>query len=143
MLHALALWFWHAPALFDAALKNAGVHAFQQICFLLTSLVFWWSVFSAATPKKQGLALVSLFTTMAHTGALGALLALSGKVWYPRYGVTAPVFGMTVLQDQQLGGLVMWVPAGLVYLCGLALAGIWMNRSPARRTRAAKTVGML
>ncbi len=132
VLHALALWLWHAPALFDAALDNAGVHALQHTCFLLTSLVFWWSIFSAATRKEQGLAMLSLFTTMVHTGALGALLALSATAWYPRYAATAPVFGMTALQDQQLGGLVMWVPAGLIYIvCGLALAASWMNRAGA------------
>jgi putative membrane protein len=137
MLHALALWLWHAPALFDAALANEGVHALQHTCFLLTSLVFWWSVFSAATRKEQGLAMLSLFTTMVHTGALGALLALSSNAWYPRYAATAPAFGMSALQDQQLGGLVMWVPAGLIYIaCGLALAASWMNRAPLTSARS-------
>ncbi len=130
VLHALALWLWHAPALFEAALANEGVHTFQHACFLLTSLIFWWSIFSAATGRQRGLALVSLFTTMVHTGALGALLALSATAWYPIYASTAPAFGLTALQDQQLGGLVMWVPAGLIYIvCGLVLAADWMGRA--------------
>lgn len=136
VLHALALWLWHVPAFFEAALANEAVHAFQHTAFLLTALLFWWSVLGAATRNEQGIALLSLFTTMVHTGALGALLTLASSVWYPSYAATAPAFGLTALEDQQLGGLVMWVPAGLVYvICGLALAARWIS-GPKRRTSA-------
>lgn len=128
VLHALALWLWHLPALFEAALANEFVHAIQHICFLGTALVFWWSVLGAVTRRHRGIALLSLFTTMVHTGALGALLTLSTVVWYPTYRASAPAWGLTALQDQQLGGIVMWVPAGFVYLaCALFLAGRWLS----------------
>ena len=127
-LHALALWLWHVPALFEAALHDEAVHAWQHIAFLLTALVFWWSVLGATTRKEEGVALLSLFTTMVHTGALGALLTLSPHAWYPSYAATAPAFGLDAVEDQQLGGLVMWVPAGLVYVvAGLVLARRWLD----------------
>jgi putative membrane protein len=127
-LHAAALWLWHVPALFDAALRSDAVHALQHSCFLLTALLFWWSVFGGVTRKEQGIALLSLFTTMAHTGALGALLALSRTPWYAPYAAAAPAYGLDALQDQQLGGLIMWVPAGFVYIgCGLVLAARWLS----------------
>ncbi|MGI9027093.1 MAG: cytochrome c oxidase assembly protein [Burkholderiaceae bacterium] len=45
--------------------------------------------------------------------------------WYPSYAATAPAFGLSALEDQQLGGLVMWVPASLVYIiCGLILGAL-------------------
>jgi hypothetical protein len=91
--------------------------------FLFTALLFWWSVLGTTSADDRGIALLSLFTTMVHTGALGALLTLSPVAWYGSYAATAPALGFGVLEDQQLGGLVMWIPAGLVYLaCGLALA---------------------
>ena len=66
---------------------------------------------------------------MVHTGALGALLTLSPIAWYPAYATTAAAYGLSALEDQQLGGLLMWVPAGSVYVvCGLALAGRWIGR---------------
>ncbi len=134
VLHALALWLWHVPALFDAALEDEAMHALQHICFLGTALVFWWSVLVGASRRDRGIALLSVFTTMVHTGALGALLTLSTVVWYPSYVDTAPAWGLTPLQDQQLGGIIMWVPAGLVYIvCGLALSYRWLFGGAATR----------
>jgi len=128
LLHAVALWAWHVPSLFDAALRSEGVHALQHIAFLGTALVFWWTILGAGTRREQGIALVSLFTTMVHTGALGALLTLAPVAFYEPYLATAPAFGYTPLEDQQLGGLVMWVPAGFVYvLLGLVLAARWIG----------------
>ncbi len=126
-LHALALWLWHVPALFEAALEKESVHALQHLFFLGTALLFWWSVLGGASRRDRGIALLSVFTTMVHTGALGALLTLSTVVWYPIYAATAPVWGLTPLQDQQLGGIIMWVPSGLVYIvCGLVLSHRWL-----------------
>jgi putative membrane protein len=128
LLHALALWLWHIPALFDAALDNSTLHAWQHLSFLLTALLFWWSVLGAMTRKDQGVALVSLFTTMVHTGALGAVLALARTPWYGHYFATTSLFGIDALEDQQLGGLIMWVPAGGIYiLWGVATAGRWIK----------------
>jgi putative membrane protein len=129
LLHALALWLWHVPAFFEAALANEAVHAFQHITFLLTALLFWWSVLGASTKRDKGIALVSVFTTFVHTGALGALLTLSHTPWYPSYDTTAPTLNLTALADQQLGGLIMWIPAGAIYLLsGLALASKWLDQ---------------
>ncbi len=128
ILHALALWLWHLPSLFEAALANEAIHAFQHITFLFTALLFWWSIFAATTRHAKGIALLSLFTTFVHTGALGALLTLARTDWYPSYAATAPLFHLTPVEDQQLGGLVMWIPAGAVYLLsGLALAASWLR----------------
>ena len=73
--------------------------------------------------------MASLFTTMIHTGALGALLTLSPVAWYPSYAGRTLAFGLDPLEDQQLGGLVMWIPAGFAYVaCGLATAAQWLQR---------------
>ena len=136
VLHALALWLWHVPALFEAALRNETVHTCQHSSFLITALLFWWSVLYTPTRRRQGIALLSLFTTMLHMGALGALLTLAANVWYPTYLGTAQAFHLTALEDQQLGGLVMWVPSGLVYIvCLIALSAQWLTQPP-RQPRA-------
>ncbi|KAF1047439.1 cytochrome c oxidase assembly protein [Xylophilus sp.] len=126
VLHGLALWVWHVPRFFEAALRHPGLHWVQHASFLGSAVLFWWSVLGRGGPQG-GAALLSLFTTMVHTAALGALLTLAPALWYPIYLEPAAALGMDPLRDQQVGGLIMWVPAGLAYvLAGLALAWRWL-----------------
>lgn len=82
------------------------------------------------------MAVVCLFTTALHTGALGALLTFSRIVWYPVYRDTTIAWGLTPLEDQQLGGLILWVPASLVFVgVGLALFAKWIG-APEKRSAA-------
>jgi putative membrane protein len=134
-LHALALWLWHVPSLFEAALHNEAIHALQHASFLGTALLFWWAVIGgdARTTRTSGAALAYLFTTMMHTSALGALLTLAPTPWYPDYAATAATFGMDPIEDQQLGGLVMWVPGAAAYLWAtLAIAWRLLTRRATR-----------
>jgi len=134
LLHAAALWAWHMPRLFEAALASSSIHTLQHASFLLSALLFWWTVFGESAAREQsGYAMLSLFTTMVHTGALGALLTLAPGLWYPAYIEPTSALGFDPLQDQQLGGLVMWVPGGLAYLvAALSTGARWlMHRAPA------------
>ena len=125
-LHAIALWLWHVPLLFEAALASEAVHIAQHACFLGTALLFWWSVFDRGRRDSGAAALASLFTTMGHTGALGALLTFATHPWYAAYAAGG-AFGLTAIEDQQLGGLVMWAPASLAYLvAALVIASRWL-----------------
>jgi putative membrane protein len=136
LLHFAALWVWHVPRFFQAALANNGIHALQHACFLFSALLFWWAVLGKqAGHGARGHAMLSLFSTMMHTGALGALFTFSETVWYPAYGDSAwHAFGLSPLEDQQLGGLIMWIPGGLAYvIAGLALMASWLNESRPRR----------
>ena len=123
VLHAAALWLWHLPGPYQATLRNDAVHALQHLSFFATALLFWWSVIDGARVRR-GVALVSLFTTMLHTGALGVVLAFAERLWYPAYATTTVAWGLTPLEDQQMGGLIMWIPGGVAYLVA-ALAVIW------------------
>jgi putative membrane protein len=129
-LHAIVLWGWHAPYLFQATLHNEWVHAAQHISFILSSLLFWWAIIHGHRgATNYGTAVLYLFTTAIHSGLLGALLTFSRSQWYPDYDNTR-VWGLTGLEDQQLGGLVMWVPACTVYiLAGLAMFAKWLKQS--------------
>ena len=130
LIHAVILWVWHVPALFGAALAHDGWHALQHASFLASALLFWWSVFAASARSGAGLA--SVFTTMLHTGGLGALLTFAPSPWYPHYDGTL-AYGLTALEDQQLGGLVMWVLGALPYFAvGLAIVARWLRTSPSQ-----------
>jgi putative membrane protein len=130
-LHGIVLWAWHLPALFEAALHSTLVHTSQHLSFFFTALLFWWAPLGSRSQTGHGASMLYLFTTMVHTGALGALLTLSPTIWYPSYGSTAAALGVDPLEDQQLGGLVMWVPTGLAYLfAGIACAASALNQRP-------------
>jgi putative membrane protein len=128
-LHAIALWVWHAPVLFMATLRSDWIHTAQHLSFFISALCFWWALFQTRRRAEFGYGVFFLFTTAVHTGILGALMTFSPKVIYSVYAATAPIWGLTPLEDQQLGGLIMWLPAGIAYMAA-ALALFWMWIGP-------------
>ncbi|WP_112067546.1 cytochrome c oxidase assembly protein [Herbaspirillum rubrisubalbicans] len=128
IIHCVAVWGWHVPFCFQAALRHEAVHLAQHASFFLSALLFWWSILARwhhAEPDRG--ALFYLFSTMMHTSALGALLALSAQLWYPAYGALPWQLGLSPLEDQQLGGLIMWIPGALSYvIVALVLCARWL-----------------
>jgi putative membrane protein len=128
-VHAAALWIWHVPALFERAVQSEPVHVAQHLTFFVSALLFWWAILRPGLRRDTfGLATLYILTTAMHTSLLGALLTFAPFAWYPVYDATAPAWGLTGLEDQQLGGLIMWVPAGFVYLAiALLLFATWLR----------------
>jgi putative membrane protein len=128
--HAAALWVWHIPRLFQATLYSDWIHSAQHASFLGSALLFWWSLFYAHGKARYGASVLYLFTTAVHTSILGALLTFASTAWYSLYGATTFNWGLSPLEDQQVGGLIMWIPAGLIYvIAGLALFASWIRES--------------
>jgi cytochrome c oxidase assembly factor CtaG len=136
-IHALALWIWHIPVLFEATLTSELVHTLQHLSFLLSALLFWWSLIHGPQGLMGfGAATLYVFTTSLHSGLLGALITFANTAWYPSYSGYTASWGLTPLEDQQLGGLIMWIPAGLVYiLAGLVLFAGWLRESEVKALR--------
>jgi putative membrane protein len=129
IVHALALWLWHVPRFYEATLRYEWLHHLQHACFFGSALLFWWAlIHGRAGLRGFGAATLYLFTTMMHSGLLGALILFADKLIYPGYAATAADWALTPVEDQQLGGLIMWVPAGLIYVvAALALIAGWMR----------------
>lgn len=110
----VVLWLWHLPQAYDLALGNMAVYWLMQASLIGTATLFWASVLNPALPPGPGLmATLGGYVQMA---LLGALLTFAPDSLYAIH-LTAPMaFGLTSLADQQLGGLIMWVPAGLPFL---------------------------
>jgi cytochrome c oxidase assembly factor CtaG len=134
IVHAVALWMWHIPVLFEAVLHSEWIHTLQHLSFLLSALLFWWALIHGRRGwMGYGAAVLYVFTTSIHSGLLGALLTFSRSVWYPSYVGLTTSWGLTPLEDQQLGGLIMWIPAGVLYaIAGLALFAGWLRESESR-----------
>jgi putative membrane protein len=137
LLHAVILWIWHIPVLFDATIKNEAIHAAQHLSFVLSALLFWWAVMVGRHRAiGYGAAVLYVFTTALHSGLLGAIITFATRAWYPSYFQTTAAWGLTPLEDQQIGGLIMWAPACVSYIiAGLALFAGWMRDSALRVER--------
>lgn len=134
LLHAVALWGWHIPALYEATISSDFIHALQHLSFFVSGLVFWSALYGAGRSSMgYGSAVLYTFGTAVHCSALGALLTFSNVLWYPIYANRTEIWHMSALQDQQLGGLLMWVPSGVIFIViGLVLTGRWMTASTER-----------
>jgi putative membrane protein len=134
LLHGLAIWIWHLPSLYQATLENGFVHALQHLSFFGTAALFWWSLVHGRYGRLgYGVAVLYVFLTGLHSGVLGALLTFAPRLWYPIYVARTARWGLSPLEDQQLAGLLMWIPAGVVFiLFGLALFAAWLGESERR-----------
>jgi cytochrome c oxidase assembly factor CtaG len=121
---------WHVPWLFDLALHAEAWHVVQHLCFVGSALLFWRAMLHRAGPL---VAAACLFVTSMIGGGLGALMSLASSPWYTRYaGLGLTPAGLTPMQDQQLAGLIMWVPGGAWHLA----ASLWFLMCALRQMEA-------
>ena len=121
---------WHVPALYEAALRHHNVHILQHLVFLTTAVIMWWPVLSPVPelPRAQHLVqMLYLFLLGIPMSVTGALITLSGSVLYPFYATAPRVGGLSPLDDQQIGGLLMWVLGGL--MLWIVMTVIWFRWS--------------
>ena len=117
-----ALWLWHAPSLYDAAVRNPWVHTLEHLSMLVTAVAMWWVLVGLKRRSRWGQSVILLFLVSLSGIALGAAMAFAGHPWYPVYGT-----GTSALQDQQLAGVVMWGYGGIAALCSaMALFRVWL-----------------
>ncbi|WP_153823434.1 cytochrome c oxidase assembly protein [Polyangium spumosum] len=130
LLHSVAVWAWHVPSLYGAALRSGLLHALEHGTFLGTSIVFFGTLARAGAPGRigHGAAILYAFVASLQCGALGALLASARVPFYPEHAEGAAAWGLGLLEDQQLAGVLMWVPGGAAYaIAALLLARAWLR----------------
>lgn len=140
LLHTGALWTWHAPPLYQAALDVPILHGAEHLGFLGTGLLFWWTVLAPGPagplPAERrrtayGLGALAIFALTLQSGLLGALMTFAPVPWYPAYAERTMPWGLAPIEDQQLAGLLMWVPGGMIYAAvALGLLAIWIRPRP-------------
>lgn len=124
VLSTAVLWGWHLPAAYDLATSNIAVYWAMQLSLLGSALLFWQAVFGCR--PWGGPALLGIVAAYVQMGMLGALLTFAPRQLYAIHQAAPLAWGLSPLDDQRLGGLIMWVPAGLAY-------GLW-GAMVARRT---------
>ena len=122
-----AMWLWHIPALYDAALKNAWIHTLEHVSFGAAGLLYWWHLLSPIRSRLRlgGLGpIIYMASTKVLVGFLGVLLAFAPEVLYA-YDWSGTKWGLTVLDDQRVAGLLMGLEQSLVM--GVALAYLFFR----------------
>src|SRR5262249_10188672 len=111
-----------------------------------TAALMWWGILHPRRSRgtAYGAGIIVLFVAMLQSGALGVLMALSRRVWFPVHVGGAATWGTTARADQQLAGLIMWVPGGLLYLIAMsALVLAWMRHEQRRRAASVAALAAL
>ena len=130
IVFTLAMWLWHAPMLYQAALHDEIIHMLEHLTFLITGALFWWVLFKHTRPDHihYAMTIPFLFLTVLQSGILGALMTFTSQPWYSDYSASVMRWGLTPLQDQQLAGLVMWIFGGTVFtLLTIGYFAAWLH----------------
>ena len=137
VLFAAVNWGWHFSVFYDQALENELLHYVQHATFLAAALLFWWPVLGVdPSPWRlpHPVRLLYLFLAMPQNSFLGVALLSASTVLYPHYVTNVRGWGPTPLEDQQMGGMLMWVGGDLVFLAGMAVVVLGWMRHEERRT---------
>ena len=115
---------WHMPVFYDLALRELEIHVLEHLMFLFAGLVLWWPILSPLPELPRAPYIVQvlyLFVQPTVPAILGAVITFSDHVLYEWYEAAPRVWSISALDDQQLGGLIMWVPGGLAFLVTLVV----------------------
>ena len=130
LLSVGVIWFWHAAAPSDATLDNQLLHVLEHASFLVTAVLFWQVVVGVrgAARVSDGLGVLLVFAMAMQSVFLSVLLTFARTPWYSGYATTTASWGLDPLADQHVAGVVMWIPAGGIYLVvALALLVAWIR----------------
>ena len=123
---------WHMPVLYEFALRERDIHIVEHVMFLGVAVLMWWPVLSLAKelPRAPYMTqMVYLFLLPTLPGILGAIITFSDRVLYTWYAEAPRLWGISATADQEVGGLIMWIPGGLVFMMVLVIVFLaWANQ---------------
>jgi putative membrane protein len=128
----VVLAFWHLPPLYNLALANHGIHILQHLMFIAASVLMWWPLMSplpelprAAYPAQM----LYCFLMVIPMSIISIYIAMADTLLYPAYAAAPRILGITPMQDQQYGGLIMWIPGGVFFYAVMTVVFFkWSNR---------------
>ena len=124
LLFNVTLVAWHLPPLYNLAMRNHDVHIVQHLCFLVTSVLMWWPLLSRVPELpalSRPLQLLYICLLMIPMSVIGMIITYADEVLYPAYESAPRMWSLSPLEDQLLGGLIMWIPGSLIYIALLTI----------------------
>ena len=120
---------WHFPAAYNAALLNHDLHIIQHLMFMAVAVMMWWPVVAPVRELERipdgPLLMMYVFAFGIPSTILSAFITMSDTLFYPWYGMAPRVTSLGPLEDQRLGGLLMWIPGMLIFW--VAITAIWFR----------------
>lgn len=120
---------WHFPAAYNAALEHHSLHIVQHLMFISVAVMMWWPVIAPVTELERipdgPMLMLYVFAFGIPSTILSAFITMSDSLFYPYYAAAPRVTSLDPLQDQRLGGLLMWIPGMLVFW--LAISAVWFR----------------
>jgi putative membrane protein len=132
---------WHIPAIYDFAEAHEWVHITEHLTYIGAAMIGWWPILGPGTrlvpAQSAPVRILYGFLVVMPGTLLGAVLTFAGRPLYQYYQSVPHPFGLTALSDQQLAGLIMWIPTHMILLLWLAVIGArWLNREHTGHPRA-------
>ncbi len=118
VIFGITLWVWHVPTLYEAALRSRWIHEVQHITFFVGACLYWRALVDPVSRWRtnRGAGIIYLFTTSLHAMVLGIFMTLAPEVWYADYVGRTEAWRISALEDQQIAGLIMWMPGCVTYV---------------------------
>lgn len=137
MAFVIVYWGWHDPNAYDLALRSALVHDLEHITFFVVSLLFWWHAIGAGPrihqPMSQGVRFAYLLSAIPISMVAGLAITFATEPIYSYYEAMPRLWGISVMDDQRIAGVIMWVVGGMMYLvAALIIAARWLQTEEAK-----------
>ena len=120
LVYVGVLWVWHSPAAYNAALRSAPLHDLEHLSFFWAALLFWWHVTGVGPrlhgPLGYGFRIAYVLAALLQNEVLGVSIAFAREPIYTYYLTVPRIWGLSVMEDQMLGGEVMWIFGGMMYV---------------------------
>jgi cytochrome c oxidase assembly factor CtaG len=132
-----AMWAWHYPPAYDLALEHEAIHIFEHLVFMGVAVIGWWPVLSAPSRATRAplIRVFYLVALMLSCTALAALITLAPNRLYTFYADKPVHWGLTPMEDQQLGGLAMWIPGNFIFMLAIIIIFYrWLDTPPVSST---------
>ena len=130
---------WHVPELYDLTLRERGIHILEHSMFIVAGVIMWWPILSQLpeVPRSPYIVqMIYLFVQPTVLSILGAMITFSDSVLYTWYAEAPRIWEISPQTDQQIGGIIMWVPGGLAFLLALVIVFlVWASQEDAAMQR--------
>jgi putative membrane protein len=134
---------WHLPPMYELAMRHHSVHIVQHLCFMTAAVLMWWPVLSPL-PELPRLSypgqMLYLFLMSIPMSIVAVCIGYAGNLLYPSYASAARIWGITPMQDQMIGALIMWIPGGLFFFAIISVVFFRWQRLDGDDTQAGAQV---
>lgn len=139
LVYVVVIWAWHAPVPYSEASANEGIHSLEHLTMFLGGLLFWWPVIGPAPVRSQlpyPMRFLYLFLALFQNIVLAAILTFADAPLYEYYEGAPQHWGIGPDVDQQMGGIIMWIPGAMMYFVAAAILFFrWLSQEEREAAR--------